>query len=175
MRVSARKTQIFIAGLLVLMLAVIVFVQAAFDLNPLVNYSSPDQIVLLYTVSTLVFLVLIVFGFILLRTLVKIWAERREKKPGSRFKTSLVTTLIALTLVPAALLFMFGMGLVNRNIDKWFSVQVDTVFQATHELGQQWALNHEMMARGILAHMGMTSPRISITRRPRSASRPWCY
>jgi len=31
-------------------------------------------------------------------------------------------------LIPAALLFPFAYGLVNRNIDKWFSGPVDQTF-----------------------------------------------
>lgn len=141
-----------------MVLAVLVFVQAAFDLNPVVDHSSPNQIVLLATVSTLIFLVLIVFGFVLARNVVKVWAERKQQKPGSKFKTSLLTTLIGLTLVPAALLFAFGYGLINRSIDKWFSVPVDSIFHATNEIGQEWRRDHEAMVTGILDYLARNPP-----------------
>ena len=51
----------------------------------------------------LVFLVLLVFGFVLLRTIVKVWTERKQQKPGSKFKTSLLIWLVALMLLPATL------------------------------------------------------------------------
>ncbi len=128
------KTRIYLAGCFVLVLAVLVFVQAAFDLNPVLNPSEPDQIILLYTLSTFIFLVLLVFGFVLLRTLIKVWSDRKQQKPGSQFKTSLLVSMIALTLVPAAFLFMFAYALMNRSLDKWFSVPMDEVFRATQNL-----------------------------------------
>src|SRR6185436_11772057 len=158
MKVSAKNTKLYIAGFFLLVLAVLVFVQAAFDLNPFVDHSSPNQIVLLVTVSTLIFLVLIVFGFVLARNLVKVWAERKQQKPGSQFKTSLLTTLIGLTLVPAALLFAFGYGLINRSIDKWFSVPVDSIFHATNEIGVEWRRDHEAMVKGILDYLAKNPP-----------------
>src|SRR5215471_6607141 len=108
MNLKAKNTKLYFAGFALLLLAVLVFVQAAFDLNPLVGDSSPNEIVLLYALSTLIFLTLVVFGFILARTLFKIWTERKQRKPGSQFKTRVVVTLVLLTLVPAVLLFMFG-------------------------------------------------------------------
>src|ERR1051326_651156 len=158
MTISAKNTKIYIAGFILLILAVLVFVQAAFNLNPLVSYSSPNQIVLLYAVSTLIFLVLVVFGFILARTLFKVWTERKQQKPGSKFKTSLLVTLISLTLVPAALLFMFGFGLVNRSIDKWLSAPVDRIFTATNEIGEEWRTEHRNLLRRVLGYLALNIP-----------------
>src|SRR5215475_10720351 len=158
MMVSAKNTKLYIAGFLLLILAVLAFVQAAFDVNPLVSYSSSNQIVVLYAVSTLIFLVLVVFGFILARILFKVWTERKQQKPGSKFKTSLLVTLISLTLVPAILLFMFGFGLVNRSIDKWLSAPVDRIFTATNEISQEWLNEHETMLRGVLDYLAVAPP-----------------
>ncbi len=158
MKVMARNTKLYISGFILLMLAILVFVQQAFDLNPLVSHSSASQIVLLYTLSTLVFLVLMVFGFVLARTLFKVWTERKQQKPGSKFKTSLLVTLISLTLVPAVLLFAFGLGLINRSIDKWFSVPVDSIRDATKELGDQYRIEFEGMARSTLRYIAMELP-----------------
>jgi two-component system, NtrC family, nitrogen regulation sensor histidine kinase NtrY len=143
MNTNARKpkyARLFIAVGFLLLLAGIVFVQQAFDL-PFIPHSSPDQIFLLYTLSTLIFVVLLVFGFILLRTLVKVWVERKQGKPGSRFKTSLLAMLGVLTLLPAISVFAYAYGLVNRNIDKWLSYPVDQiVFTGLQidQISQKW-------------------------------------
>src|SRR3989442_14819862 len=122
MKLPPRTTKLYAAGLFLLALALLVFVQAAFNLEPFFSPpSDPNQIVLLVTLSTFIFLVLLVFGFVLLRTLVKVWTERKQQKPGSKFKTSLLVSLVSLTLIPAIFLFSFAFGLVNRSIDKWFS------------------------------------------------------
>jgi two-component system, NtrC family, nitrogen regulation sensor histidine kinase NtrY len=148
------KPRLYIAGFFLLTLALLVFVQAAFNLNPFLSPSLLNQTALLYTLSTFIFLVLLVFAFVLLRTLIKVWAERRQQKPGSQFKTSLLMSMIALTLVPAVLLFGFAFGLVNRSIDKWFSAPVDDIYKATDEINRQWRLEREEFARSILSHLG---------------------
>src|SRR6266852_364494 len=154
MKVRKGTTKLYLAGFFLLTLALLVFVQAAFNLDPFFSPSEPTQIVLLYTLSTFIFLALLIFGFVLLRTLVKVWIERKQQKPGSKFKTSLVVSLISLTLIPAALLFLFAFGLVNRSIVKWFSVPVDQIFNAATDLNAEREKQQEALARGILAHLG---------------------
>src|SRR5688572_11519183 len=138
MNVRPHTSRLYIAGFFLLTLALLVFAQAAFNLDSFISPSEPNQIVLLYTLSTFIFLVLLIFGFVLLRILVKVWVERRQEKPGSKFKTKLMVSLILLTLIPAACLFLFSFGLVNRTIVKWFSVPVDEIFRATDDLNAEW-------------------------------------
>jgi two-component system, NtrC family, nitrogen regulation sensor histidine kinase NtrY len=154
MKVQAPTNRLYLAGFFLLMLALLVFIQAAFNLDPLYSPSAPAQIVLLYSLSTFIFLALLIFGFVLLRTLVKVWIERKQQKPGSKFKTSLLVSLISLTLIPAALLFLFSFSLLNRSIVKWFSVPVDRIFTAAGDLNAEWQNEHDALARSILAHIG---------------------
>ena len=147
MKVPPETTKLYLAGFFLLTLALLVFVQAAFNLDPFFSPSEPTQIVLLYTLSTFIFLVLLIFGFVLLRTLVKVWIERKQQKPGSKFKTSLLVSLISLTLIPATFLFLFAFGLVNRSIVKWFSVPVDQIFNATLDMNAEWQKQQESLAR----------------------------
>src|SRR5215510_13692130 len=122
-----RRIRIYIAGIAFALLAAVVFAQQAFNLT-FIPHPGPDQILLLYTLSTFIFVVLLVFGFILLRTLVKVWIERKQGKPGSRFKTSLLAMMGILTLIPAISVFAYAYGLVNRSIDRWFGVPIDQIF-----------------------------------------------
>src|ERR1041385_5552002 len=156
MKVRTANKKLYFAGLFLLTLALLVFVQAAFNLDPLLSPSGPTQIVLLYTLSTFIFLALLIFGCVLLRTLVKVWIERKQQKPGSKFKTSLLVSLISLTLIPVALLFLFAFSLVNRSIVKWFSVPVDQIFNAAADLNLEREKQQEELARGILKHLAST-------------------
>src|SRR5213596_1065108 len=153
MKVQPETTKLYLAGFFLLMLALIVFIQAAFNLDPFFSPSEPTQIVLLYTLSTFIFLVLLIFGFVLLRALVKVWIERKQQKPGSKFKTSILVSLISLTLIPATCLFLFAFGLVNRSIVKWFSVPVDQIFNASADMNAEWQKEHEAIARSILLEL----------------------
>jgi two-component system, NtrC family, nitrogen regulation sensor histidine kinase NtrY len=153
MKVPPQTTKLYAAGLFLLVLALIVFAQAAFNLDPFFSPSEPNQILLLVTLSAFVFLVLLIFGFILLRTLIKVWTERKQQKPGSKFKTTVLVSLVTLTLIPATCLFLFAFALVSRNIDKWFSVPVDQIFNASSQMGAEWRGDHEALERGILDHL----------------------
>jgi two-component system nitrogen regulation sensor histidine kinase NtrY len=159
MKASTPATKLYLAGLALLALALLVFVQAAFNLGPFnISPTAPGEILLLYTLSTFIFLVLILFGFVLLRSLFKLWVEHKREKPGAKFKTRLVLSMIGLTLVPATFLFLFSFGLVNRSMVKWFSVPVDTIFQITEEIDSEFTAEHEIAARGILAEISIQPP-----------------
>src|SRR6516165_693190 len=162
MKLQVPTNRLYVAGFFLLTLALLVFVQAAFNLDPFFSPSEPTQIVLLYTLSTFIFLALLIFGFVLLRTVVKVWAERKQQKPGSKFKTSLLVSLISLTLIPATCLFMFGYLLVNRSIDKWLSQPVDQIFIASRDMNAEWWREQESLARGILADV-LQSPEHNIS------------
>ncbi|MFY9552337.1 MAG: hypothetical protein WAU32_14410, partial [Thermoanaerobaculia bacterium] len=65
--------------------------------------------------------------FVLCRTLLKLWLERRRGALGSQFKTKLLVTYIGLTAIPIGLLFFTATGLIERSIDRWFSTPVREV------------------------------------------------
>lgn len=65
--------------------------------------------------------------FVLCRTLIKLWLERRREVLGSQFQTKLLVTYIGLTAIPIALVFFTATGLLQRSIDRWFSTPVREV------------------------------------------------
>ena len=162
MRKEPRKpqnTRLYIAIGFLLLLSVVVFAQQAFDLKFIPHSSlTPNQILLLYALSTLIFVVLLVFGFILLRTLVKVWVERKQGKPGSRFKVSLLAMLGVLTLVPAVSVFAFAYGLTNRSIDKWLSAPVDEIFKTNEKIEGIVAKQQQENAQSILNYLAANVP-----------------
>src|SRR5215471_11072263 len=97
-----------------------VFSQQAFNLKQL-RPDSAEQTLGLVALSSLVFLLLVLLTFVLLRNLLKLYAERRLGVLGSRFKTRMVIGALVLSFVPTLFMVMFSYGLMNRSIDKWFS------------------------------------------------------
>ncbi len=79
--------------------------------------------VLSYTNITLIAALLFVLG----RTILKTWLERRRRTLGSQFKTKLLVTYLGLTAIPIGLLFVTATGLLQRSIDRWFSTPVREV------------------------------------------------
>ena len=111
-----------------------VFAQQAFNLKQL-RPDSVEQTLALVALSALVFLLLVVLTFVLLRNLLKLYAERRLGVLGSRFRTRMVIGALVLSFAPALVMFMFSYGLMNRSIDKWFSGPVSALQQNSGRVG----------------------------------------
>jgi two-component system, NtrC family, nitrogen regulation sensor histidine kinase NtrY len=109
----------------------IVFSQAAFNLNPLIRPNTNEQTFVLVALSALIFLLLLALTFVLIRTVLKLYAERRVGVLGARFRTRMVVGALFLSCCPVIFLFLFAYGLMNRSIDKWFSRPVEEVREQT--------------------------------------------
>jgi two-component system, NtrC family, nitrogen regulation sensor histidine kinase NtrY len=113
----------------IIILAGLVFAEQAFNLK--LRPDSAQQTLLLVGLSAIVFLLLVALTFVLLRNLLKLYAERRLGVLGSRFRTRMVVGSLLLSFAPALTMFMFSYALMNRSIDKWFSGPVNQLQQDT--------------------------------------------
>jgi len=105
-----------------------VFSQTAFNIKQL-HPASAEQTLALVAMSALVFLLLVALTFVLLRNLLKLYADRQLGVLGSRFRTRMVLAALLLSFAPSIMMFMFAYGLMNRSIDKWFSAPVEQIQQ----------------------------------------------
>jgi len=96
--------------------------------------TSPEQTLLYWAVSTLVFLLTLVVGFILFRTGIKLYYERRSNREGSRIRTKLVVGALALSFVPVFFLVLWSVSVLNFNLARWFSRPTDGVQQNLVEI-----------------------------------------
>jgi nitrogen fixation/metabolism regulation signal transduction histidine kinase len=96
--------------------------------------ASPVQTTLYWAVSTLVFLLTVTLGFMLFRTTVKLYVERRSNVQGSRIKTKLVLGALALTFLPVTFLVLWSVSVLNYNLAKWFSRPAEGVRQQFAEV-----------------------------------------
>lgn len=69
-------------------------------------------------------LYLLILIFFVIRNLINLYTEKKQKAIGSKFRTRLVVAFVGLTLIPSALLFILSNQLINSSIDKWFSLEV---------------------------------------------------
>ena len=117
------------------LLFTIVFSQAAFNLKFL-SPSSSEQTLLLTALSAVIFLLLVALSFVLVRNLLKLGAERRVGKVGSKFRTRMVVGALVLSFTPVLFMFLFAYGLMNRSIDKWFSRPVEQLREDSGEIAK---------------------------------------
>lgn len=123
-----RPSFIIAASVIVLALAVSVFGLTSLRL-PFISPADSSEIIVLFALSAIIFLALVIFGFILFRSLFKLYLERQANQLGSKFKTKLVVGAIGLSVLPVFFLFLFSYSLINRTLDKWFSRPFETVSQ----------------------------------------------
>ena len=131
---SRRRAMLIPLALGIFVLFGMVFSQQAFNLKQL-RPGSAQQTLVLVALSALVFLLLVALTFVLLRNLLKLYAERRLGVLGSRFRTRMVIGALVLSFVPTLVMFMFSYGLMNRSIDKWFSGPATDLQQDSGRVG----------------------------------------
>src|SRR5882757_8430115 len=115
-----RKRFLYGSGVVLLaILATLVIWQVSFKFEEYPE--SLNQTFIFWAVSTLVFVLTITLGFILFRTGVKLYIERRRNREGSRIESKLYFGALALSFMPVCFLVTFSYMVLNRQVDKWFS------------------------------------------------------
>jgi nitrogen fixation/metabolism regulation signal transduction histidine kinase len=132
-KTSYRKRVIILLSISVFLLLAILVSQTAFDLNFL-HPGNNQEIVVLAALSALIFLLFVALTFVLMRNLLKLFAERRLGVLGSKFRTRMVAGALLLSSLPVMVMYWFSYGLMNRSIDKWFSTPVEEVRADTHAM-----------------------------------------
>jgi two-component system nitrogen regulation sensor histidine kinase NtrY len=116
-----RKRVAFGSGVMLLAILVTLVVwQGSFNLDQFAP-SSIQQTYLFWAVSTLVFILTVMLGFILFRTAVRLYIERQSNRPGSHIKSKLIGGALALSVLPVIFLVLWSVSVLNRNLESWFS------------------------------------------------------
>jgi PAS domain S-box-containing protein len=121
-----------IAGVVVAMLMAAVFTLGSLDV-PL-HPEQGNAFVVLFALSTLLVAALLVFSLILMRSLLRLWAERRSGQMGSRFKVKMVAGAMGVSLLPIVFLFFFSYALVNRTLNSWFPRPLEIASEQSQRL-----------------------------------------
>lgn len=125
-----RRRIIVILALLGLPLLAILLSLSSFELR-FIDPKTSQQTVSLVALTLLVSLLFGGLTFVLLRNLIKVFAERRVGVLGSKFRTRLVVGSLLLSFVPVIVMFWFSYSLMNRSIERWFSTPIEEVRRDT--------------------------------------------
>jgi two-component system nitrogen regulation sensor histidine kinase NtrY len=120
--ISRPALAMLIVGTIVVSL--LIFSQTSLNLSFLGPESLSGTLVLV-GMSALIFLLFVTLTFMLLRNLLKLFAERRLGVLGSAFRTRMVVGGLVLSFLPVIFMFLFAYVLMNHSIDKWFSRPVE--------------------------------------------------
>ncbi len=121
--------------LLLLVLIVLAFWQTSFTFDFLPG--RPVETVVLWGISMLIGLGVFALGFMVFRSLLKLYIERRVNRLGSKIKTKLVVGALGLSILPVVCLVVFSFYFLNRTLDKWFSWPTTQILDNSLEVARE--------------------------------------
>ena len=126
----------------IIILLIILFFAIEFFFRETQQFS-PTSVtnILLSSLQIIVILLFLILLFVLGRSLIKLYLERKRKVLGAHFKTKLLLFFIALSLIPTLLLFFFASDLISRNIEHWFKTPIDKILDDTKGLADGFYTN----------------------------------
>ncbi len=107
------------------------FALTSLDLPSALTPDTNQQLLFLASLAVLIFVLFLALTFVLVRNVLKLFAERRMGVLGSKFRTRLMVASLLLSFLPVIGMFFFAYVLMNRSIDKWFSTPVEEVRRDT--------------------------------------------
>lgn len=140
-----RRLAFAAAALSFLILLALVIWQGSFR----ITYSPSDhsEIVVLWAVSTVIFLLTVTLAFMLFRSGVKLYIDRQHNREGSRIRSKLLFGALALTVAPALFSVLFSVYVLNRTLDKWFSRPAHNIQSNVAELEKSYRFEAQRRAQ----------------------------
>jgi two-component system nitrogen regulation sensor histidine kinase NtrY len=148
-----------IGGILLTLLLAAVFTFGSLDV-PL-EPKSWRAVMALYAVSSFITAAFLVFGLILARSTLRLWAERSRDQLGARFKTKMVVGAMAISLLPIIFMFIVSYSLINRSLLLWFPKPLEIASDETQTLLNDLGKAQLPRLRGIAMQAGTEATRPS--------------
>jgi two-component system nitrogen regulation sensor histidine kinase NtrY len=79
---------------------------------------------------------LVILSAALLNYGIRLLREQKERRAGSRLRAKLVIALVSMLLIPTSILQVAANQMVERGMDVWFDVRVDTLLDRALNLAQ---------------------------------------
>ncbi|MGC2528497.1 MAG: ATP-binding protein [Candidatus Acidiferrum sp.] len=129
---SKQRWSLAIGGLLLTLLLAAVFTFGSLDVP--FEPKSWRALMPLFAVNSFITAALLIFGLILVRTIVRLWVESSRDQLGARFKTKMVVGAMAISLLPIIFMFIVSYSLINRTLMRWFPRPLEIASEITQEL-----------------------------------------
>jgi two-component system, NtrC family, nitrogen regulation sensor histidine kinase NtrY len=129
---TKQRWSLALVGILVTLLLAAVFTFGSLDFP--FEPRNWREVMALYAVSSFITAALLVFGLILARTVLRLWAERSREQLGARFKSKMVVGAMAISLLPIVFMFIVSYSLINRTLLRWFPRPLEVASEKTQNL-----------------------------------------
>jgi two-component system, NtrC family, nitrogen regulation sensor histidine kinase NtrY len=141
--VVSRRLAFFAAALILLALLALMVWQGSFSFS--FSPTTPNQTIVLWAVDTLIFLLAVTLAFMLFRVGVKLYLDRQRNREGSRIRSKLLFGALILTLAPTLFSALFNYAVLNRTLEKWFTLPARGIVMDLQDLDK--AYRKEAQAR----------------------------
>jgi two-component system nitrogen regulation sensor histidine kinase NtrY len=155
---SPRRRNLLVISAFLALLAVASALNLAMR-APQIPLASNILIFALFNVNLVLIILILV---LLLRSLIKLGFERRQKLLGAKFKTKLVLAFLSLAVAPAILIFVIASNFITNSIEGWFQPQVErpldqalAVAQTYYQNLQAAALRHGQHIARVIGRDGL--------------------
>ena len=96
-----------------------------------------DNIIIFGLININIILLLLVI-FLVMRNLVKLLFEWRQKILGSRLRVRLVTAFVILSIIPTMLLFFSSVSFLSTSMKSWFTSRLERSLQDALAVAQNY-------------------------------------
>jgi two-component system nitrogen regulation sensor histidine kinase NtrY len=117
---NRRKVLTIALGTCLLVLLSALLALNAFNLKFL-NPATTQQIFVFTGLSIVAFLLFVVVLILLVRNVLKLYADQRSRVMGARLRTRMLWGAVLVSLIPIVFMFAFSYILMNRAVERWFS------------------------------------------------------
>jgi two-component system, NtrC family, nitrogen regulation sensor histidine kinase NtrY len=125
MATTANRRKVWIAalGASLLVLFVALATLNAFN-TQLPKPATTQQIVIFTGLSIVAFLLFVAVLILLVRNVLKLYADQRSRVMGTRLRTRMLWGAVLVSMIPIASMYGFSYLLLNRAVDRWFGQPV---------------------------------------------------
>ena len=109
--------------------------------------------ILIFALVNINIILIMVLVLLVLRNLIKLYFDRRRHIIGAKFRTRLVVAFVALSIVPALILFLVSLKLITGSIQRWFDVQLEEALRSSSEIATLYYQDTEQAVRDSARHI----------------------
>jgi two-component system nitrogen regulation sensor histidine kinase NtrY len=131
----SQRFRLTVGGIVLTLLLAAAFTLGSLD-TPL-QFSNLRSILTLYAVTCFITALLLIFLLILVRTFLRLSAERSREHLGARFKTKMVLGAMAISVLPVFFMFLMSYALLNRTLARWFPRPLEIAAEQSSSLLQE--------------------------------------
>jgi two-component system nitrogen regulation sensor histidine kinase NtrY len=117
--------------------ALLVIITALATLNNNLKFLNPSttaEILVFTSLSAVVFLLFVSVLVMLVRNVLKLYADQKSRVMGTRLRTRMLWGAVLVSLLPIAFMTSFSYVLMNRAVDHWFSNPVTEMRDDSNQL-----------------------------------------